>query len=152
MTLWIPPITLIKLLIPLYSENFCRNSLSDRSTLAQQTLVRRTEFKSSLLQETRLFHPPIDSRWDSFRPQNPSRQPVFMDSIFNTPIRANYDLLGNSDPNLNHAVDPSFTDLAHRSPVSCLPGPTSTQSHIPTSGPSASLAPTSSHYIAYKTA
>ena len=77
---------------------------------------------------------------------------VFVDPSFNTPLGSDIDLLDNSDPNLNLAVDPSFTDLAHRSPVSCLPGPTSTQSHIPTSGPSASLAPTSSHYIAYKTA
>ena len=133
-------------------ENFRRHSLFDRSTLAQQTLVRRTEFKSSLLQETRLFHPPIDSGWDSFRPQNPTRQPVFMDSIFNTPIRANYDLLDTSDPNLNQAVDPSFTDLAHRSPVSCILGSTSTQSPIPTTSLSDSMAPSSSHYIAHKTA
>ena len=75
-----------------------------------------------------------------------------MDSIINTPIRAHYDLLGSTDPNLNHAGDPPFTDLAHRTPVSCLPGTTSTQSPNPTLSLAESMAPSSSHYIAHKTA
>ena len=100
MTLWIPPITLIKLLIPLYSENFCRNSLSDRSTLAQQTLVRRTELRAHSYWKLDCSILQLTQDGIVLAPQNPIRQPVIMESNFNTPLGADINILDNYVPNL----------------------------------------------------
>ena len=67
------------------TEKIQRNSLSDSSSMAQQTLVRRTESEGTFLEKTQLLPNPLNSRRSSFCHRHPPAGTTPLDNILISP-------------------------------------------------------------------